>query len=113
MRDADQASPTAVRAAVLARLPLSRVSEAFFEDMLGVLPPGHMRGMPGFFVTEAVSDDVHAQFVSLGGRFYGAYVALRDPATWISPAKIAVFDAAHPDAEERAWYPRAYEEAAR
>ena len=93
------------RAAALARFPLSRVSEAFHDEMLGVLPPVHMRGAAGFFVSEAVTDDVHAQFVEHRSRFYGAYVALRDPATWITQAAIAVFDAAHPDPPVLDWYP--------
>lgn len=93
------------RAAVLARFPLSRVSEAFHDEMLGVLPPVHLRGAAGFFVSEAVTDDVHAQFVVCQGRFYGAYVALRDPATWISHAAIAAYDATHPDPPVLNWYP--------
>lgn len=100
------------RAATLARFPLSRVTEAFHDDMLGVLPPGHMRGMPGFFVSEALTDDVHAQFVHYNGRFYGGYVALSDPATWITRARIAVFDTESPDAVELAWYPEVREAAA-
>jgi hypothetical protein len=93
------------RAAALARFPLSRVSEAFHDEMLGVLPPVHCRGAAGFFVSEAVTGDVHAQFVACNGRFYGAYVALRDPATWIMRAAIAAFDAAHPDPPVLDWYP--------
>ena len=42
-------------AELLARFPLSRVSEAFHDDMLSVLPPVHVRGMPGFLVSEAVA----------------------------------------------------------
>ena len=94
-------------AELLARFPLSRVSEAFHDDMLGVLPPVHVRGMPGFLVSEAVAEDVHAQFVEHRGRFYGAYVALRSPATWITHAAIAAFDASHPDPPVLAWYPDA------
>lgn len=101
------------REAVLARFPLSRVSEAFFDDMLGVLPPAHIAGVPGFFVTEAVSEDIHAQFVAVCGRFYGAYVGLKDRAGLITHARIAAFDAAQPDAVELTWYPDACEEAAR
>lgn len=93
------------RTAALARFPLSRVSEAFHDEMLGVLPPVHLRGAAGFFVSEAVTDDVHAQFVEHRGRFYGAYVALRDPATWITHAAIAAFDAAHPGPPVLDWYP--------
>jgi hypothetical protein len=93
------------RAAALAQFRLSRVSETFHDEMLGVLPPVHRRGAAGFFVSEAVTDDVHAQFVACNGRFYGAYVALRDPATWISHAAIAAFDAAHPEPPVLDWYP--------
>jgi hypothetical protein len=93
------------RAAALARFPLARVSEAFHDEMLGVLPPVHVRTAAGFFVSEAVTDDVHAQFVEYRGRFYGAYVALRDPATWITHAAIAAFDAAHPAPPVLDWYP--------
>jgi hypothetical protein len=93
------------RAALLARFPLSRVSEAFHDDMLGVLPPVHIQGMPGFLVSEAVAENVHAQFVERGGRFYGAYVALRDPATWITHAAILSFEAVHSDPQVLDWYP--------
>jgi len=94
-------------AELLARFPLSRVSEAFHDDMLGVLPPVHIRGMPGFLVSEAVAEDVHAQFVEHRGRFYGAYVALRSPATWITPAAIAAFNVGNPDPLVLDWYPDA------
>ena len=113
MTAADSTLRTPSREEVLARFPLSRVSEAFFDEMLGVLPPAHIAGVPGFFVTEAVSEDIHAQFVAAGGRFYGGYVGLRDRAGLITHARIAAFDAAHPDAVELAWYPDSPEEAAR
>ena len=100
-------------AELLARFPLSRVSEAFFHDMLGVLPPAHIAGVPGFFVIEAVSEDIHAQFVAAGGRVYGGYVGLKDYAGLITHARIAEFDTAHPDAVELAWYPDGPEEASR
>lgn len=93
------------RDALLGSFPLSRVSEAFHDDMLGVLPPVHILGMPGFLVSEAVTEDVHAQFVERGGRFYGAYVALRDPATWITRAAILSFETAYPDPPVLDWYP--------
>lgn len=105
MTDSSDTARADARAAILSRFPLSRVSEAFHDDMLGVLPPVHIRGMPGFVVSEAVIEDIHAQFVRHGARFYGGYVALRDPATWITLARIAEYDAAHPDAAELAWYP--------
>ncbi|WP_226019568.1 hypothetical protein [Novosphingobium sp. FKTRR1] len=94
-------------AELLARFPLSRVSEAFHDDMLGVLPPVHVRGMPGFLVSEAVAEDVHAQFVEHRGRFYGAYVALRRPETWITHAGTVAFDLGHPDPPVLDWYPDA------
>ena len=112
MTMADGALLAASREAVLARFPLSRVSEAFFDDMLGVLPPAHIAGVPGFFVTEAVSEDIHAQFVAVGGRFYGAYVGLKDRTGLITHTRIAEFEAAHPDAVELAWYPDSPEGAA-
>ena len=105
MTETEAALLASSRAALLARFPLSRVSEAFFEDMLGVLPPAHIQGVPGFFVTEAVSEDVHAHFVPAGGRFYGAYVALGDPATFITYARIAAFDAVNPPPPVLSWYP--------
>lgn len=112
MTMADGTLLAASREAVLASFPLSRVSEAFFDDMLGVLPPAHLAGVPGFFVTEAVCDDIHAQFVAVAGRFYGAYVGLKDRAGLITHTRIAEFDAAHPDAVELAWYPDSPEGAA-
>ena len=105
MSDSRHAEGADPRAALLARFTLSRVSEAFHDDMLGVLPPVHIQGMPGFLVSEAVTEDVHAQFVERGGRFYGAYVALRDPATWITRADITAFDIDHPDPQVLDWYP--------
>lgn len=112
MTAADATLPAASREAVLARFPLSRVSEAFFDEMLGVLPPAHIAGVSGFFVTEAVSEDIHAKFVAAGGRFYGGYVGLSDCAGLITHARIAEFDTAHPDAAELAWYPDSPEGAA-
>ena len=40
-------------------------------------------------------------------------MGLKDRAGLITHARIAEFDAAHPDAVELAWYPDACEEAAR
>ncbi len=105
MPDSRNAACADPRAALLARFPLSRVSEAFHNDMLGILPPVHIQGMPGFLVSEAVTEDIHAQFVERGGCFYGAYVALRDPATWITHAAILSFEAAYPDPRVLDWYP--------
>lgn len=108
----DNSNAATQRAATLARFPLSRVTEAFHDEMLGILPPGQIVGMPGFFVAEAVTGDIHAQFVPCNGRFYGGYVALGDPTTWITHARIAAFDAEQPNAEELAWYPEERETAA-
>ena len=102
----------AQRAATLARFALSRVTEAFHDEMLGTLPPAHISGMPGFCVSEAVTEDIHAQFVDCNGRCYGENVAVRDPATWITHARIAAFDAAQPNAAEFASYPDEAGEAA-
>lgn len=92
-------------ARALASFPLSRVTETFHDEMLGALPPTHLRGVPGFFISEALSDGVHAQFVRRGGRFYGGYVAIQDPASHITFERIAAFDAANPDPPVLAWYP--------
>lgn len=104
--------PSGERAHTLAHVPLSRVTEAFHDEMLGVLPPAYIRGAAGFFVSEAVTADIHAQFVHCDGRFYGGYVALRDPETWISSARIAAYDVDNPNAVELAWYPDGAGEAA-
>lgn len=104
--------PSGERGRTLAQFPLSRVTEAFHDEMLGVLPPVHIRGAAGFFVSEALTADIHAQFVHRDSRFYGSYVALRDPETWITSARIAAFDVDNPDAVELAWYPDGAGEAA-
>jgi hypothetical protein len=106
------APPSDERANTIAQFPLSRVTEAFHDEMLGVLPPVHIRGAVGFFVSEAVTADIHAQFVHRDGRFYGGYVALRDPETWITSARIAAYDVDNPHAVELAWYPAGAGEAA-
>ena len=113
MTDPDSAaSPSDELARTLAQFPLSRVTEVFHDEMLGVLPPVHIRGAVGFFVSEAVAEDIHAQFVHRDGRFYGGYVALRDPETWITSARIAAYDVDNPNAVELAWYPDGAGEAA-
>lgn len=113
MTDPDSAaSPSDERGRALALFPLSRVTEVFHDEMLGVLPPTHIRGAAGFFVSEAVTEDIHVQFVHSNGRFYGGYVALCDPETWITSARIAAFDVDSPNAVELAWYPDGAGEAA-
>jgi hypothetical protein len=93
--------------AALARFPLSRVSEEFHDEMLGVLPPVHIaRRMAGFFVSEAVTDDVHAQFVEPAtAASTGPMSRCRDPRDLDHHAAIAAFDAAHPDPPVLDWYP--------
>lgn len=108
----DNSNAAAQRAATLPCFPLSRVTEAFHDEMLGALPPGQIVGMPGFFVSDAVTGDIHAQFVRCNGHFYGSYVELGNSATWITHMRIDAFDAAHPNAEELAWYPEERETAA-
>lgn len=75
--------------------------------------PSDERGRTlALFPLSRVTEDIHAQFVHRDGRFYGGYVALRDPKTWITSARIAAYDAANPDAVELAWYPEGAGEAA-
>lgn len=93
------------KARALASFPLSRVTEDFHDRMLEVLPPAHKTGVPGFFVIEAATDDVHAQFVHAKGKFYGAYVELSRPETYISYARIEAFEAATTNAAVLSWYP--------
>lgn len=97
-------------AETLARFPLSRVSEEFHDEMLGCLPPVHMTGVPGFFISEAVTDRIHAHFVAWNGRFYGAYANLADrdgPTGPITAARIEEFDRDNPDPKILDWYPKA------
>jgi hypothetical protein len=87
-------------ACALASFPLSRVTKEFHDEMLGVLPPVHIKGVPGFFVSEALTDGIHAQFVNLVG-----YAAINHPPSHITYKKIAAFEAASPDPPILTWYP--------
>ena len=64
------------RAETLALFPLSRITRRFYEAMLGVLPPQYMSGVAGFFLSEAVTERIHAQFIEYNGRTYGGYADL-------------------------------------
>ena len=90
----------------LARFPLTRVSQEFFDAQLGVLPPVYLKNGPGFVVSEAVINRVHAQFFEWRGRFYGGH------ANFGSPRKIWTYEDAdalecRPESEKPTldWYP--------
>ena len=93
------------RSKALTGFPLSRVTEEFYDNQLGCLPPVHMSGVPGFFVSEAYTENIHAQFIAYRGNFYGGYVDVTDPASRISHQAIEAFHAVHADDEPLTWYP--------
>ncbi len=93
------------KARALKSFPLSRVTEDFHDQMLEVLPPAYRKGAPGFFIIEAATDDVHAQFVAYRGKFYGGYVELSKPETYITREAIEAFETANPEAPILTWYP--------
>ena len=64
------------RSETLASFPLCRITRRFYEAMLGVLPPQYIRGASGFFLCEAATQGIHAQFLEHGGRTYGGYADL-------------------------------------
>ncbi|MFC3216118.1 hypothetical protein [Novosphingobium panipatense] len=65
----------------MASFPLSRITQRFYDAMLGVLPPQYIKGVAGFFLSEAATQNIHAQFIVHGGCTYGGYADLaRDPA---------------------------------
>src|SRR3546814_4312053 len=64
-------------AEILASFPLSRITRRFYDAMIGVLPPQYIRGAAGFFLSEAATQSIHAQFIKHGGRTYGGYADLR------------------------------------
>lgn len=65
-----------MRASTLASFPLSRISRRFYETMLEILPPQYVSGAAGFFMSEAVTQGVHAQFIEYDGQTYGGYADL-------------------------------------
>lgn len=94
------------RARALAKFPLSEVTEEFFYDMLNCLPPLHRAGCPGFFVSEAETDSVHAQFFEHNGRYYGGFADIApDGRTWTYADAAAI--AADPRRPTPlTWYPK-------
>lgn len=64
------------RAETLASFPLSRITQRFYDAMLGVLPPQYIKGVAGFFLSEAATQNIHAQFIVHGGCTYGGYADL-------------------------------------
>jgi hypothetical protein len=84
------------------RFKLARITEDFYNQMRNVLPPMYRIGAIGFFMIERETGSITAQFVISGSHYYGAFVDLQDPSTWITPDKI---DALDPNAEPLAWYP--------
>ena len=95
------------KAKALASFPLSRVTRAFHDAMLNALPPVHIRAMAGFIVSEAATEDVHAQFVDAGRHCYGAYIELSKPETWITRDAINCFEAESAYPKTLEWYPEA------
>src|SRR3546814_70632 len=63
------------RAETLASFPLSRITQRFYDAMLGVLPPQYIKGVAGFFLSEAATQNIHAQFIVHGVCTYGGYAA--------------------------------------
>lgn len=95
------------RSETLAEFPLSRVTEHFYNEMLGCLPPFHMSGAPGFFVSEAVTQGVHAQFIEHRGAFYGGYADLtRDSRKVWTVSDILALEADPASAPPLKWYPK-------
>jgi len=90
----------------LARFPLTRVSEQFYDAQLTELPPIYLKNGPGFVVSEAVINRIHAQFFEWRGRFYAGYANLG------SPRKVWTYEDAEalecrPESEKPTldWYP--------
>ena len=64
------------RAETLASFPLSRITQRFYDAMLNALPPQYLKGADGFFLSEAATQRIHAQFIEYGGRAYAGYADL-------------------------------------
>ncbi|PNU05462.1 hypothetical protein A8V01_16625 [Novosphingobium guangzhouense] len=60
----------------MAKFPLTRVTQRFYDHMLGILPPIYSRFSPGWFVSEPVVQRVYMQFIEHKGRFYAGYANL-------------------------------------
>lgn len=88
----------------MAKFPLTRVTQRFYEHMLGVLPPIYSRFSPGWFVSEAVVQRVYTQFIEHNGRYYAGYANLgADPKCW-TIADIEALEATG-NATEVDWFP--------
>ncbi len=94
-----------IKQRALQGFPLSRVTREFHDAQLNCLPPVYRRGTPGFFISEAYTERVHAQFAEYRGNFYGAYVDIDDPQSVIDQRKLEAFHALHQDDEPLSWYP--------
>lgn len=96
----------AEKARTMQTFPLSRVTAEFYEDMLGVLPPVFRRGQAGFFVSEAATQSIHAQFIAYNGRHYGGYADISPGGRCWSHADIDVLETmADETTLTLAWYP--------
>ena len=96
----------AEKARTMQTFPLSRVTAGFYEDMLGVLPPIYRRGQPGFFVSEAATQSIHAQFIEYNGRHYGGYADISPGGRCWSHADIDAFEAVADETTPTiGWYP--------
>src|SRR3546814_15263824 len=63
------------RAETLASFPLSRITQRFYDAMLGVLPPQYIQGVAGFFLSDAATQNINAQFIVHGGCTAGGSAA--------------------------------------
>ena len=95
------------RAETLASFPLSRITRRFYEAMLGVLPPQSVWGTAGFFLSEAATQSVHAQFIEFNGRTYGGYadLARESRKTWTIADIVALEAGADEHTVTLDWFP--------
>ena len=93
------------RERALTGFPLSRITEAFYLAQLNCLPPVYKRNTPGFFICEAYTDNVHAQFIEHRGAHYAAYVDVTDKASIVDYPAINAFHDEHSDDKPLTWYP--------
>ncbi len=93
------------RQRALTGFPLSRITEDFYLAQLNCLPPVYKRNTPGFFISEAYTDNVHAQFIEHRGAHYAAYVDVTDPSSLIGYPTIDAFHPEHCSDTPLSWYP--------
>jgi len=59
----------------------AEVTESEYWEMLECLPPKYVRGVPGFLVCEAITEDergtVYANYFERGGRFWARYHVIK------------------------------------